>query len=201
MSGKVFAETKSHNQNYNISARPYLDYINPIVENAVLLDSYSMGKTKSPNSVMMHSFYVLADNGNGVDLMKLYVEEMYDPNTGDTNKRSYQLQNIYRTQLSDRVQDKSLAPSASTASKYTVSDLFDFVKKFDKNFKPQSVQLSMMGNTKLKEAVPHPHKGSQKTDTLGRGTETVSDNTNISKTKDNVNSNISENIENDTKLI
>ena len=150
---------------------------------------------------MMHSFYAIVNNGNGFDLLKLYVEEMYNPNTKDTDKRSYQLQNIAKRQLSDRVRDKSLAPSASTASKYTVSDLFDFVKKFDKNFKPQSVQLSMMGNTKLKEAVPHPHKGSQKTDTLGRGTETVSDNTNISKTKDNVNSNISENIENDTKLI
>ncbi len=200
VSGKVFNESRHAGKN-NVSAMPYLDYINSIVENAVLLDSYSMGKTKSPNSVMMHSFYALADRGNGVDLLKLYVEEMYDPNTNGTNKRSYQLQNIYKTPLrSSGFSNMSLAPS-SQRSTYTISDLFGLVKSIDKNFKPQSVQLSMMGDTKLKEAVPHPHKGRQKTDTLGRGTGTASDNINISKTKDNVNSNISEDIKNDTKLI
>lgn len=50
VSGKVFNETKSHNQNYNVKARPYLEYINSIVENAVLLDSFSMGNKKSENS-------------------------------------------------------------------------------------------------------------------------------------------------------
>ncbi len=99
VSGKVFTETRVHTHNQNLAARPYLEYINGIVENAVLLDSYAVpeSKAKSPNSVMMHSFYALADIGNGAELLKLYVEEMHNPNKDDTDKRSYQLQNISKT--------------------------------------------------------------------------------------------------------
>ena len=138
ISGKVFNETKSHNQNYNVKARPYLDYINSIVENAVLLDSYTVpsDKAKSSNSAMMHSLYAIADMGNGRELVKLYVEELNDVNSDGTIKRAYQLQNITKQQLNDRVQANALAPSASTADTYTVSQLFDLVKGLDKNFKP-----------------------------------------------------------------
>ena len=141
ISGKVFNETKSHNQNYNVKARPYLDYINSIVENAVLLDSYTVpsGKAKSSNSAMMHSLYAIADMGNGRELVKLYVEELNDVNSDGTIKRAYQLQNITKQQLNDRVQGNTLAPSASTADTYTVSQLFDLVKRLDKNFKPNEV--------------------------------------------------------------
>ncbi len=141
ISGKVFNETKSHNQNYNVKARPYLDYINSIVENAVLLDSYTVpsGKAKSSNSAMMHSLYVIADMGSGRELVKLYVEELNDVNSDGTIKRAYQLQNITKQQLNDRVQGNTLAPSASTADTYTVSQLFDLVKRLDKNFKPNEV--------------------------------------------------------------
>ena len=131
--------TKSHNQNYNLKARPYLDYINSIVENAVLLDSYTVPskKAKSENSVMMHSMYALCDNGNGIDLIKMYVEEMRNPNTNGTDKRSYQLQNIAKQQLSAKGSGKSLAQSFSAADSYTISDLFKIVKQFDKNFNPE----------------------------------------------------------------
>lgn len=141
ISGKVFNETKSHNQNYNVKARPYLDYINSIVENAVLLDSYTVpsGKAKSSNSAMMHSLYAIADMGNGRELVKLYVEELNDVNSDGTIKRAYQLQNITKQQLNDRVQANTLAPSASTADTYTVSQLFELVKSLDKNFKPNEV--------------------------------------------------------------
>lgn len=141
ISGKVFNETKSHNQNYNVKARPYLDYINSIVENAVLLDSYTVpsGKAKSSNSAMMHSLYAIADMGNGRELVKLYVEELNDVNSDGTIKRAYQLQNMTKQQLNDRVQGNTLAPSASTADTYTVSQLFDLVKRLDKNFKPNEV--------------------------------------------------------------
>ncbi len=139
VSGKVFNETKSHNQKYNLKARPYLEYINSIVENAVLLDSHTISsdKAKSQNSAIMHSLYAVADIGNGKELLKLYVEELNDVNNDGTIKRAYQLQNIESQQMSDRVQEKSLAPSASTADIYTVSQLFNLVKTSDKNFSPR----------------------------------------------------------------
>lgn len=139
VSGKVFNETKSHNQKYNLKARPYLEYINSIVENAVLLDSHTISsdKAKSQNSAIMHSLYAIADIGNSKELLKLYVEELNDVNSDGTIKRAYQLQNIESQQMSDRVQEKSLAPSASTADIYTVSQLFNLVKASDKNFSPR----------------------------------------------------------------
>lgn len=141
VSGKVFNETKSHNRSYNVRAKPYLDYINSIVENSILLDSFTIPKekAKSENSAMMHSFYAVADMGSGKEILKLYVEELNDVNNDGTIKRAYQLQNIESQQMSDRVQDKSLAPSDSTADIKIVSQLFAVVKAFDKNFKPKPV--------------------------------------------------------------
>lgn len=157
VSGKVFNETKSHNQTYNVNARPYLDYINSIVENAVLLDSYTIPSTKakSANSAMMHSLYALADMGNGIELLKLYVEELNDVNSDGTIKRSYQLQNITNQQLNDRVQDNALAPSASTADTHTISQLFSLVKNCDKNFKPKPVNPLLLNEDGTPKVVYH----------------------------------------------
>lgn len=141
ISGKVFNETKGHNAPKNKKALPYLDYINSIVENAVLLDSYTVpsDKAKSSNSAMMHSLYAIADMGNGRELVKLYVEELNDVNSDGTIKRAYQLQNINKILLeSNRFSKNSLA-SSDQQNTYTVSQLFDFVKRLDKNFKPNEV--------------------------------------------------------------
>lgn len=75
--GKVFNETQVHNNSFNIAAHPYLPYINDIIKKVVLLDSYTMkiGKTKSANSLLMHSLYAVADIVSRPELIKLYVEE------------------------------------------------------------------------------------------------------------------------------
>lgn len=128
VSRKVFDETRNHKQTPNIQARPYLNYINDIIESAVLLDSYGIGKAKSENSLLMHSLYAVADLGNGPELLKLYVEEMNDVNKADTGKRAYQLQNIENQRLSVIGSGKSLAKSVSTADAQSVADLVKVVK-------------------------------------------------------------------------
>ena len=141
ISGKVFNETKGHNAPKNKKASPYPDYINSIVENAVLLDSFTVPdvKKKSDNSAMMHSLYAIADMGNGRELIKLYVEELNDVNSDGTIKRAYQLQNINKILLeSNRFSNNSLA-SSDQQNTYTVSQLFDLVKAYDKNFAPHEV--------------------------------------------------------------
>ena len=50
-------------------------------------------------------------------------------------KRAYQLQNITKQQLNVRSSDNTRSSIISTADTYTVSQLFDIVKTFDKNFK------------------------------------------------------------------
>ena len=153
VSRKVFDETSMHRSEKATSGTPYLDYINSIVENAVLLDSYAIpeNKAKSPNSVMMHSLYAVADMGNGREILKLYIEELNDVNADGTMKRAYQLQNIENQQLNDRVQGKTLAPSASTADIDTIADLFAVVKQKDKNFnpKPSSTLVNEDGTPKV----------------------------------------------------
>lgn len=144
ISGKVFNETKSHSSSHAKGAFPYLDYINSIVENAVLLDSYTVpsGKAKSSNSAMMHSLYAIADMGNGRELVKLYVEELNDVNSDGTIKRAYQLQNITKAPAASvRVQNNILSSLTNTASAntYTVSQLLNLVKIYDKNFNPRQV--------------------------------------------------------------
>ena len=142
VSGKLFNETKSHASKSAVSALPYLDYINSIVENAVLLDSSTIptGATKSNQSAMMHSLYAIADMGNGRELLKLYVEEINDVNQDGTIKRAYQLQNIQKAApASVRVQGTPLSSLTNTGTAYinNISQLFAAVKRLDKNFQPR----------------------------------------------------------------
>lgn len=142
VSGQVFNETKTHRSIANKEARPYLPYINDIVKNAVLLDTWGFDQNdvKSENSLLMHSLYAVADIGNGQEILKLYVEEMNDPSKADSSKRAYQLQNIEKAfNASVRVQGN--APSSLTNTKNainTVADLFAYVKQMDKNFNPNA---------------------------------------------------------------
>lgn len=156
ISGKVFNETKAHNQNFNVYARPYLDYINGIVENAVLLDSYTISgeKSKSANSAMMHSLYAIADMGSGSDLVKLYVEELNDVNKDGTIKRAYQLQNIMKVaenvndvnikNRQQRVRSSEYIPSSITltADNNTIPQAAENVNSADMKIPPESKRFS-----------------------------------------------------------
>lgn len=74
------------------------------------------------------------------EILKLYVEEMYNPSGTATLKRAYQLQNIENQQLSVKgsSDNVTLALSFSTADIYTVADLFQAVKQRDKKFSPKA---------------------------------------------------------------
>ena len=137
VSGIVFNETNRHMASFNKAARPYLPYINDIVSKAALLDTVGLGKAKSNNSLMMHSLYAVADIGNGPEVLKLFVEEMNDPNKDGTAKRAYQLQNIEKYQTPHGGSQKTVSlRSASSGTSYTVADLFAAVKAKDSSFNP-----------------------------------------------------------------
>ena len=63
-----------------------LPFINDIVKNAVLLDSFGLKNGKSPDSLLMHSLYAVADVGNGQEVVKLLVEEMNAPRQRNNEK-------------------------------------------------------------------------------------------------------------------
>ncbi|MBR2743409.1 MAG: ParB N-terminal domain-containing protein [Clostridia bacterium] len=138
VSRQVFNETNTHNNTISKKARPYLSYINDIVKKAILLDTYTIPKEerKSPNSLLMHSFYAVADIGNGSEIVKLYVEEMNDVNQDITAKRAYKLLNIEISSSKVEGSQKNVSPINRTADIKTVADLFNAVKSRDKSFKP-----------------------------------------------------------------
>lgn len=139
-SGKVHNETASHRSMMNREAVPYLPYVDEIIENAVLLDTSGIGKKKSENSLLMHYLYAVADIGSGPEVLKLTVEEMYNPGTQGTNKRAYTLQNIEKAFVaSGRVQGNSPSSVTNTANAVgNVADLFALVKQYDGNFVPNA---------------------------------------------------------------
>ena len=89
-------------------------------------------ETKKPKTRKKPSKPV-ADIGKGPELLKLYVEELNDPNIDGTAKRAYQLQNIEKASaLSGGVQGQ--APSSlalKTNAIQTVADLYAAVKSHD----------------------------------------------------------------------
>ncbi|MGN1419672.1 MAG: LPD23 domain-containing protein, partial [Acutalibacteraceae bacterium] len=143
VSGKVSNETH-HYSKQSVSALPYIEYINDIVQKAVLLDTYSIFPSKSENSLFMHSFYAIADIGNGKQLLKLYVEEMLDPNSEKTGKRAYKLKNIEKQQIGVRSSHKSASSITQSADIKTISDLFKVVKQKDKDFKPNKANKLLL---------------------------------------------------------
>ena len=88
----------------------------------------------------MHSMYAVADIGKGPEVLKLYVEEMNDPNKTTTVKRAYQLQNIEKQQLNAKGSGKSPSPVISTATVHTVADLYAAVKAKDGAFRTKAAE-------------------------------------------------------------
>ena len=128
-----------------------LPFINDVVKNAVLLDSFGLKNGKSPNSLLMHSLYAVADIGNGQEVVKLLVEEMNAPGSGTTKKRFYQPQNIEKAfAASVRVQGKSTssAPSSVTNTANairTIAVLFSNVKQKDRPVYSNTSDASISG--------------------------------------------------------
>lgn len=161
ISSKIFAETKGHAGPMNKAAVPYLPYINDIVKKAILLDTFALdpAKIKSPNSLLMHSMYAVADIGNGPEILKLYVEEMNDPNSNAFKKRGYQLQNIEVQQLGVIGSGNNPSLIRPTATIKSVADLFDTVKQLDSNFSPN--ELSFVVDSDGKPAVVYHQTGEE----------------------------------------
>ncbi len=93
----------------------------------------------------MHTFYAVADVGSGKTVIKLYVEEMFDPNAADSKNRAYQIQNM-KIQQAGVTGSQNISASRITnpAAIKTIADLFDFVKVNDNEFNPHSVHPAML---------------------------------------------------------
>ena len=112
--------------------------IDKIIENSILLNTetseYGRGK-KSIYTAFMHKFYALVDIDGKPYLAKMSVDESYSPGQNETNKKFYHVRSIeIETAPSVGIGNSHTPIMESTVSNYTVSDLYTFVKRFDKDF-------------------------------------------------------------------
>ncbi|MEE1046341.1 MAG: hypothetical protein U0M60_02835 [Clostridia bacterium] len=147
--------TISHSGEAELSAKG-LANIQGLMENAVLLDTeiHEHHSNSRPNEQIYfdHKFYALGKTERGIELYKITVEEMYQSSKNDDYKRFHNLRQIdlvaeikKEINASDVLKDGN-EPSSEYASKhltstYTVADLFNFVKTYDKSFKPKPSSL------------------------------------------------------------
>ncbi len=146
VSGKVFNETNAHRSKNSVYAVPYLSYLDDIIKYAVLLDTYSVGKTKSENSLFFHNLYSVVDIGNGNELIKLYVEEIFNPNSTDSTRRAYKLLNIEKQQFG--VKGSGVFPSLITQTVVieNIADLYAYVKSKDAKFNHKSANSILLSD-------------------------------------------------------
>ena len=121
-----------HNSAASISGRYYLKYIDELIQNSVLLDT-KISNNGNQNSVFFHSLYgAVKENGHNT-VVKLIVEEQEIPVKGDV-KRAYKLVDIENHQPGVKGSGAALTSSLTADDITTVSDLYSFVKRFDKDF-------------------------------------------------------------------
>lgn len=101
-----------------------------------------------PNTAFMHSFYTLFKEGNGLYLLKLYVEEAMSNNRLTVFSRAYQLKDIKKVaEIPNGVlsSDRGLTDEISSTN-YNVADLFEFVNVFEENYNPNPVNKELLND-------------------------------------------------------
>lgn len=134
-------ETIVHQSSGGVASRA-LGAIEDIVENAILLDTYTSSlssKTKLPGTAFMHSYYTVA-NYEGTDyLLKLFAEEAVSLKNGEIFTRAYELKDIKKVAaLPNGVLSQTGGlTDGNTSTTLTIADIAAIVKKYDKSYNPK----------------------------------------------------------------
>ncbi len=121
-----------------------LNQIDEIAQKAILFDtvvSMPTSKSKMPHTAFMHSFYTIYENNDGRYLLKLYVEEALSNKGDKVFTRAYELKDIEKVadiQSGIHSQGRGLTTDTS-ATKYSIAELHNLVKTYDKEFSPKVV--------------------------------------------------------------
>lgn len=130
-------ETRIHSKKDSVSVLAVND-IEQIIQKAIYLEtivSRPDSKSKLAGTAFMHSFYSLYRNKEGITLIKMYVEQAIS-NKGDAVfERAYQLKDIKKiATVSGGVLPEDGSLTGETVTLYAISDLYAFVKQYDKDF-------------------------------------------------------------------
>lgn len=134
--------TISHSGADRLSERG-LSGIRQLVEKAVLLDSevHEHHSNNAANDLISfdHKLYALGQNQNRIELYKITVEEYFQSKREPGNKRFHNLKYIEKVAEipADALAAKHRSGGSTkgkSATEYRVADIFEFVKRFDKDF-------------------------------------------------------------------
>jgi len=124
------------------AVKSLLANIDSVISESVLLNTEISEKNKGSkkgNTLLMHHFYVPVEYNKAPFVAELIVEE-YLNNGNDVTARAY---NVQRIKMSDLPRGHMSALNANHTEKLrlksdeiTISDLFQLVKTYDKDFKP-----------------------------------------------------------------
>lgn len=117
-----------------------LKNIKEIAEQSFLLDTSIIKDPDNPNRTFMHYFYNVCTIDGKQYLVKLGVDEL-NTNNGHL-RRAYNVNNIEISPIAVSQVYKpadTIGDIGGTTSDIIISQLFDFVKTYDKNFKPKPV--------------------------------------------------------------
>ena len=121
-----------------------LSGIKQLIENAVLLDSevheHHSNNAKNDMIAFDHKLYALGKgSGGNIGLYKITVEEAYQDGSHPGNRKFHNLKYIEKVAeasadaLAEKFRSGGSTMRSSTTA-YTISDLYSFVKRFDKDF-------------------------------------------------------------------
>ena len=130
--------------------------IRELIENAVWLDSevheHHSNNAKDDRITFDHKLYALGkDTSGNIALYKITIEEQYANYKNAHDKRFHNLKYIQKVAdnigslTRDLSHDAESTNDASTTT-YSISDLFNFVNTYDKEFKPKPVNETMIEN-------------------------------------------------------
>ncbi len=137
----------SRDKNFNeyIVRLSLLQQVDKIVKDAILLDSFVSDSDKNPYQSFMHKFYAIANVGGKDYLVKLSVDEL---NSSDNPiRRAYNVNSIKIAPIAgSQVYEPAFTTDATgeSISNISISNLFEIVKKYDDEFKPNPVNPAFL---------------------------------------------------------
>lgn len=130
-------DTMHHSGGERVNVKS-LNTIKSILEHAVLLDtvaSQNNTKKKAENTAFMHKLYTPITYDGKRYLAVTTVEEYYDASQQRVAKRAYNLKSIKIESADGRLENNiSTSPMSDADSTISVSQLYDLVKRLDKDF-------------------------------------------------------------------
>ena len=132
-------DTRHHSGGQRINVKA-LNVVESILNNSILLDtivSKPDTNKKSPNTAFLHKLYTLIEYENQMYISKVSVEEFYNQGKNGISRKAYNLKAIKIEPAGGQFRIKNSSSSVPvTDSTYSISDLYEFVKSYDKDFSP-----------------------------------------------------------------